>query len=149
MSAATDARALVTATRQASLATLDRETGAPFASLVAVVDDGTGQPLLLLSGLAEHTKNVRARADASLLLVGSAEDTTTMNRPRVTLVGAVEWLSGDDAQAAKARFVAALPEAQVWAALPDFTAARFVVRQVRFVGGFARAVTVPLADYLA
>ena len=149
MTAASDARALVTRTRLATLATLDRESGAPFATLVAAVDDGSGQPLLLLSGLAEHTKNLAARADASLLVVGDAADPASMNRPRVTLVGRVEWLDGDAAAQAKARFVAALPEAQVWAALPDFRPARFAVQQVRFVGGFARAATVPLADYLA
>lgn len=149
MSAAADARALVRGGRLATLATLDRDTGAPSATLVAFADDGAGRPLLLLSGLSEHTKNLRARAEASLLIVGDAATPASMNRPRVTLSGEVRWLDADAAAEAKARFLAAHPEAQVYAGLADFTPARFDVRQVRFVGGFARAVTVALADYLA
>jgi heme iron utilization protein len=149
MSTAHDARDLVASARLATLATLDRDSGAPFASLVAVVDDGTGRPLLLLSALAEHTKNLRARPDASLLLAGDGASPHTLNRPRVTLTGLVRWLDGDDATRAKARFLDAHEDAKVWAALPDFTPARLEVRDVRFVGGFARAASIALADYLA
>jgi putative heme iron utilization protein len=149
MTAAADARALVATIRLASLATTDRDSGAPFASLVATVDDGAGHPLMLLSGLAEHTRNLTARADASLLFVAPAADPASLDCPRVTLIGRMAWLARDDASRAVARITAALPEARTWAALPDFRPARLVVQQVRFVGGFARAATVPLADYLA
>lgn len=139
------ARTLVAAASSASLGTLS-DSGAPFVSLVAIVDDGTGQPLLLVSGLAEHTRNLRARPQASMLI---ATEGATMDRARVTLVGVVRWLEGADAAKATERFVAAIPEASVWAALPDFAAARLEVQTLRYVGGFARAATIPLADYLA
>ncbi|MEW5738769.1 MAG: pyridoxamine 5'-phosphate oxidase family protein [Myxococcota bacterium] len=147
LSAARDARALVAAGRLASLATLDRESGAPFASLVAYVDDA-GRPLLLLSGLAEHSKNLRQRADASLLIVGDAATPHSLDRPRVTLIGRVTWLDGAEATHARERFAAVHPEAKVWLTLPDFAPARLEVLQVRWVGGFARAVTVSAAEYL-
>ena len=140
-------RTLVREARSGSLGTLDA-AGVPFVSFVAVVDDGTGAPLFLLSGLAEHTRNLRARPDASLLLLGGA-DGTTMDRARVTLTGRVAWLEGAAADAAKERFVAALAEAKLWVTLPDFAPARLEVQSVRFVGGFARAAAVPVAEYLA
>ena len=143
---ATQARSVVRDARSGSLGTLDA-AGSPFVSLVAVVEDGAGSPLFLFSGLAEHTRNLRRRAEASLM-IAAASDGHSMDRARVTLTGKVVWLSGDDADSAKARFIAALPEAQVWAALPDFAPARLEVESVRFVGGFARAATVPVADYL-
>lgn len=114
-------------------------------SLVAIADDGAGRPLLLLSGLAEHTKNLNRRAEASLLI---AESGATMDRARVTLTGRVEWLAGDEGAAAKAAFVARIPEAKQWAALPDFRPARLAVEGVRYVGGFARAASIAAADYL-
>lgn len=139
------ARALVRNATSASLGTLG-EDGAPFVSLVAVVDDGAGRPLFLLSGLAEHTRNLRARPQASVLI---AVEGTTMDRARVTLSGELQWLEGADAARAREIFVAANAEATVWAALPDFSPARLEVRAVRFVGGFARAATLSATEYLA
>ena len=141
------ARTLVRAAVSASLGTIG-EGGSPFVSLVAVVDDGGGRPLLLLSGLAEHTRNLRARPQASMLIAAESSG-TTMDRARVTLTGELIWLEGADAVRARETFVAANAEAKVWAALPDFAPARLEVRAVRYVGGFARAATISAADYLA
>ncbi len=65
----TTCRDLASRARFGSLATVARQpAGAPFATLVAVAVDATGRPLLFLSELAEHTKNLRADARASLLV---------------------------------------------------------------------------------
>lgn len=141
------ARALVQAATNASLGTLS-EDGGPLVSLVAVVDDGEGRPLLLLSGLAEHTRNLWRRPQASLLIAAQGSG-TTMDRARVTLTGEVRWLSDEEAARAKETFVAARAEAKVWAALPDFAPARLEVKKVRYVGGFARAATISPVEYLA
>lgn len=146
-SAAAQARALVEAARSASLGTLDAQ-GAPFVSLVALVADARGRPLFLLSSLAEHTRNLRARPAASVLVAAPAP-VPTLDRPRVTLSGQVAWLESAEADDARARFAAAVPESKVWLALPDFAPARLEVESVRYVGGFARAAVVPLEAYLA
>jgi putative heme iron utilization protein len=142
------ARALVAATKLATLATLS-DDGSPLATLVAIADDGGGRPLLLLSGLSEHTKNLLQRPQASLLVVSPEHGPSSpMDRPRVSLTGALLWLDGDEAVHAKARFLAQHPDAAQYAGLPDFGAATLEPRTIRFVGGFARAATLPLADYL-
>lgn len=141
------ARLLLRNSTSASLGTLGAE-GAPFVSLVACLDDGAGRPLFLFSALAEHTRNLRRDPRASLLV--AAESTKdTMDRPRLTLVGKVEWLDGAEAAVAKQRFLEALPEAKLWVTLPDFQAARLVPEAVRYVGGFARAAQLSLDAYLA
>ena len=123
-------------------------SGSPCVSLVAVLDDGAGRPLFLLSGLAEHTRNLLADARASLLL--AAETTkATMDRPRLTLSGRVKWLQGEEADAARERFAGALPEAKLWVTLADFKPARLELEALRAVGGFARAATLSVEDYLA
>lgn len=150
MSKASDAaRALIARTRLATLATLS-DGGGPLATLVAVADDGEGRPLFLLSGLAEHTRNLRQRPRASVLLVDAAHGPGgQMDRLRVTLTGSLSWLDGADAALAKTRFVEHHPDAQQYASLPDFTPGRLEVEAVRVVGGFARAVTLPLDEYRA
>ncbi|MGC2123651.1 MAG: pyridoxamine 5'-phosphate oxidase family protein, partial [Xanthobacteraceae bacterium] len=52
------AKALLRSTRAGSLATLDRNTGHPFASLVNIATDMDGSPLILISRLATHTANL-------------------------------------------------------------------------------------------
>lgn len=145
MSAA-EAKALVRAARVATLATVGSD-GSPLATLVAVSADAEGRPVFLLSSLAEHTRNLRADARASVLISGA--ESSSLDRPRVSLGGRVTWLTGDDAEAAKQRFVSTHEEAKVWVALKDFQPARLELDSIRFVGGFARAQSVPLDDYRA
>jgi len=138
-------RELMRNARSATLATVDAQ-GNPLATLVAVTDDSEGRPLFLLSALAEHTKNLRARPDASVLVAHG--DAATMDRPRLTLSGRVRWLEGDEAKAANDRFVATHEESKVWVTLKDFASARLELSSVRFVEGFARARTLSVEDYL-
>lgn len=145
--ASEDARALVAKTTLATLATIS-DDGSPLATLVATADDGAGRPLFLLSGLAEHTKNLKQRASASVLFVASEHGpASVMDRLRVTLTGELRWLEGDDATRAKARFLEHHPDAVQYAALPDFRPATLEVRTIRYVGGFARASTLRPEDY--
>ncbi|MCA2977885.1 MAG: pyridoxamine 5'-phosphate oxidase family protein [Myxococcaceae bacterium] len=149
MSKAADAaRALLAAAHQGALATLG-DDGTPLSTFVALADDGLGRPLLLLSGLSEHTRNLRARPRASVLVwADEAGAGGPMDRARVTLSGTVTFLEGDVGGRARARFVAVNPDAARYAALPDFSPARLEPDVVRFVGGFARAGSIELDEYL-
>jgi heme iron utilization protein len=141
------ARLLLKNSTSGALGTLT-DSGSPFISLVACLDDGAGRPLFLLSGLAEHTRNLRRDARASLLVAAEATK-SSMDRPRLTLVGKVEWLDGADAERVKQQFAASLPEARVWVTLADFKPARLVPEELRYVGGFARAATLSADDYFS
>lgn len=146
MSAAA-ARALFASAHDGVLATLSPD-GAPLSTFVACADDGTGRPLFLFSRLSEHTRNLEHDPRASLLILGPREsEAAPMDRPRVTLSGRISFLDGDDASRARTTFVTATPGAEVYAQLPDFRAARLDPRSIRYVGGFARAVTVALERY--
>src|SRR5215212_4422988 len=125
---AKEARALIHAARTGTLATVNAQ-GMPLATLVAVTDDGTGRPLFLLSAFAEHTRNLKARPEASVLI--SAATGQSLDVPRVTLLGHVEWLQGEAAEAAKRRFTQTHEEAKVWVTLTDFQPARLEITQAR------------------
>lgn len=138
-------RELLRRAPRASLATLT-EGGAPYASLVLVADDGAGAPLLLLSDLAEHTKNLKRDPRASLLVEPAEVSGDPLAAARATFLGHVERVAGEDA---RARFVARHPSAAMYAGFADFGLYRLAVERVHLVGGFGRIHWISGADYLA
>ena len=131
------ARNLVRSARSAALATALAKDGArPYASLVTTACDGDGSPLLLLSRLSDHTRNLDADARASLLCEDASHLENPQTGPRVSLVGRIE-ASGDPRHAR--RFLARHPTAARYAGFADFGFYRFVVERAHLVGGFAQA----------
>jgi putative heme iron utilization protein len=138
-----EAKLLLRTARTAALATLDSVSGAPLTTLVATGSDYDGAPLLLLSTLARHTKNLAADARASLLLTSPAGRGDPLNRPRLSLGGRlVAYLS----PSAKARFIARNPKSKLYAAFADFSIFRMEISDVHFNGGFARAAALTPED---
>lgn len=131
---ATTARTLLFEAPRASLATLTA-SGAPYASLVLTADDGAGAPLLLLSDLAEHTKNLTRDPRASLLVESTDQASDPLAAPRATFLGEAACL--DDA-AAKASFVARHPSAGIYAGFKDFALYRLAILRIHLVAGFGR-----------
>jgi len=122
-----------------SLAT--RETEAfPFVSLVLPGLDGAGRPLLLLSDLSDHAKNLKANTRASLLYDGTFGLKEPLTGPRVTLVGTVAL--ADDAENRKL-YLARQPSAEMYAGFGDFKLYRFEVAEALFVAGFGRIHRLP------
>ncbi|WP_243317451.1 HugZ family protein [Geothrix paludis] len=140
--------ALLTGLPVASLGTL--QEGAPFVSMVPVVPapDGAGF-LIHVSGLAQHTRDLRADARASLLLVVPMEEgQNPLALPRVTLQGVAEEIPGESSrhdQAAEA-YLARFPEAEMTLGLGDFSF--FLIRPAsgRLVLGFGRALSLDAAQ---
>jgi putative heme iron utilization protein len=146
MDAVRACRELAVRARQGALATMSREApGFPFATLVAVAFDARGRPLLLLSRLAEHTKNLEACDRASLLVAEAGSDPLAAGR--MTLVGTCALVSESDRDAARAVFLAAHPEAEQYVGFADFALWRIEVASVRWVGGFGRMQWIDGARY--
>lgn len=134
-------RTLAARARAGTLCTLAREpAGYPYGSLVAVAFDGAGRPLLLLSDLAEHTANLKAHAEASVLVAEPApEGVDPLALGRMTMLGPCRRLD-DAAEAGAARdaFLASHPEAARYAGFRDFAFYRLEPEAIRYVGGFGR-----------
>lgn len=142
---AREARALVRRGLKAALATLDRETGAPYASLVTVATDAAGAPTLLISRLARHTQNLLADPRSSILFDGTDAAGDPLAGGRVTVVGR----SAQTADAGvRRRFLARHPEAEGYADFPDFSFWRLEPESAHFIGGFGRIHTLPGADLM-
>jgi putative heme iron utilization protein len=134
---AEEARTLVAGNRMAALSTLS-EDGSPWASLVlyGTLEDGT--PVLCLSTLAEHGRNV-ARDPRASLLVGEADVAgDPLDSGRVTLAGRLETPAGDQLDAARAAYTAAAPASGLYGGFGDFTYSVLRIERVRWVGGYGR-----------
>jgi len=141
-----EARRLVRSGLKGALATLEAATGYPYASLVAVATDPAGHPLLLLSSLALHARNLAADVRASLLIDATSPTGDPLAGGRVTLVGRMRPAPEP---LARARFLARHPEAAGYADFTDFSVQRLSVERGHFVGGFGRIVDIPSPLLLA
>ena len=144
------AKTLLRSTRSGALATLDRNTGHPFASLVNVATDSDGSPLILVSRLSTHTANLEADGRASLLLTTSGKG-DPLAHPRLTLLGSFAQVSRDDAHepGMRRRFLSRHPKSELYAGFADFSFWRLAVVSAHLNGGFARAADLKAADVLS
>lgn len=140
-------RSLLRRSRQGALATLMPGTGDPYCSLVASATDTDGAPLLLISRLAVHTKNILADPRVSLML-----DERTAGDPlegaRIMLAGRAKRLAGGEAASARRRYLAAHPAAETFADFPDFSFFRIEASGAHLVAGFGRIVDLTPAQFL-
>jgi heme iron utilization protein len=138
------AKKLLREARSGALATLMPGSGDPYCSLVNVASAPDGSPLLLLSRLAVHTKNILADPRISLML-----DERTQGDPlegaRVMLMGtAVASNDSND----RRRYLARHPEAELFADFADFGFYRLTLETAHLVAGFGRIVDLAPPDVL-
>lgn len=139
-------RRVVRSVPRGALATVLRGSGgAPYVSLVSVATDHDGAPLLLLSALAEHTRNLREDARASLLLDATGEREDPLAGERVTLQGRIE---PSQEPRHRARYLARHPSASMYADFQDFAFCRLAVERAHLVAGFGRIHWVDGAEVL-
>lgn len=126
----------------ASLATIDAGTGHPFATLVGVATAPDGTPLMLLSDLARHTRNIAADPRASLLFAAKPTGSDALTAPRVTVVGRAKI---SERETAKRRYLERHPDAAGYAEFADFRVYELEVEAAHVVAGFGRIATAAAA----
>lgn len=138
------AKELLRSIRAGTLATLDRNTGHPFASLVNVATDADGAPLILVSRLSTHTANLEADGRASILLAQTGKG-DPLAHPRLTVLGR---FAPAEAPGVRTRFLSRHPKSELYAGFADFAFWRMDVVSAHLNGGFARAADLAAADVL-
>jgi len=135
MSAAREARLFLRAHHRAALSTVSaRLPGYPFGSVVPYALDHDVRPIVLVSTLAEHTRNLAADPRASLLVQEEARDVQAGSR--LTLVGEAVALPPD--HPGGRRYLRRFPESARLLALGDFSHRAISLRELLFVRGFGR-----------
>lgn len=145
--AAAAAKAIMRGALKAALATRDSSSGFPYASLVTVAFFPDGTPLLLVSRLAVHTRNLEADGRASLLFDASDGAGDPLAGGRVTVVGRMQQLSDPD-ELVRRRFLARHPGAEMYVDFPDFSFWVLKVEWAHYIGGFGRIVDLGAEDML-
>lgn len=138
------AKRLMREARSGAIATLMATGGDPYCSLVNVATEASGAPLLLLSRLALHTKNILADPRLSLML-DERKEGDPLQGARVMLMGKVTPTADP---ASRARYLARQPEAALFADFPDFAFWRMTVSGAHLVAGFGRIVDLKPSDIL-
>ena len=141
-------RSLLRRSRQGALATLMAGSGNPYCSLVNVASHPDGSPILLISRLAIHTKNLLADSRVSLMLDERVEG-DPLEGSRIMLSGDAEEISDDgDIAIARRRYLNAHPSAEAFVDFKDFSFFQIHLSGTHLVAGFGRIVDLKPAQFL-
>lgn len=121
--------------------------GFPYASFVEYVADHQGRPVMLISALAEHTRNLHHHARLSLAAVDTGPG-GVLASPRFTCLGEARLVPDEELAACRARYLRYLPHVAQYLSL-DFAFWRIEPVRLRSVAGFGAATWVTAGDYLA
>jgi putative heme iron utilization protein len=141
------ARSLLRRCRQGALATLTPGSGDPYCSLVNVASHPDGSPILLISRLALHTRNLLGDARVSLMLDERA-DGDPLEGSRIMVAGRAEQVAGDVAAILRRRYLNAHPSAEAFVNFKDFSFFRIQPASAHLVAGFGRIVDLKPGQFL-
>jgi heme iron utilization protein len=133
------ARGLLRRSRQGALATLMPGSGDPYCSLVNIASHPDGSPILLISRLALHTRNVLADPRVSLMLDERAAG-DPLEGARIMLGGTAEEAGGYEVAMLRRRYLNAHPAAEAFVNFKDFSFFRIRPKAAHLVAGFGRIV---------
>jgi heme iron utilization protein len=138
------AKKLLREARSGALATLMTGSEDPYCSLVNVATAADGAPLLLISRLAAHTRNILADPRVSLML-DERRDGDPLQGARVMLMGRA---SATDDPEGRRRYLDRQREAEMFADFADFSFYRIALARAHLVAGFGRIVDLDASDIL-
>jgi putative heme iron utilization protein len=146
MNNAREARQLLRAHRYGALCTLSKKIdGHPFGSITPYLVDHDGSLLILISTLAEHTKNIQHDPRVSLI-THNQESPHIQTQGRITVVGTAQLITDKDK--AGTRYLHYFPEAQSYFDMHDFSFYCIMPQSLRYIGGFGKIHWVKAGSYL-
>jgi putative heme iron utilization protein len=146
LSSATEARQLLRAHRYGVLSTLSKKfDGHPFGSITPYLTDHDGSLLILISTIAEHTKNIQHDAHVSLI-THNQNDLNIQTQGRVTVVGMATL--AENKEVTGKRYLRYFPAAQTYFAMHDFQFFRIMPQAIRYIGGFGNIHWIKSDNYV-
>ena len=110
--------------------------GYPFGSIAPYALDYDGQPAILISEIAQHTRNIKHDQRVSLTVFDPrAEDPQAAGR--LTWIGDAEAIDPLETDI-RERYLRYFPSAESYFETHDFSFYRIHLRRARFIGGFGQ-----------
>jgi len=131
------ARELLENCREGILSTHSLDVpGYPFGSLTPYALDSHNRPVILISAIAQHTKNLIANPKVCLTVAETAETQNKQALARLSYMADAELVSHD--QDTFDRYFARFPESRAYFGTHDFAFYRLNPVRLRFIGGFGK-----------
>ena len=140
------ARSLLRRSRQGALATLMAGSGDPYCSLVNVASHFDASPILLISRLALHTRNILGDNRVSLMLDERAAG-DPLEGARIMLAGRAEEAADEQTGLLRRRYLSAHPSAEAFVEFNDFSFFRIAPSAAHLVAGFGRIIDLTPAQF--
>ncbi|MGJ8662850.1 MAG: HugZ family protein [Marinicella sp.] len=133
-----EARTLLRSQERAMLSTHSfSKSGYPFGSVTTYMTDHQGHPIIYISHLAQHTKNIKHDCKISLL-VNQENEGDINSGARLTLLGRAEPILDNEFKSIAEKFFLKFPESRKYQDTHDFNFYRIKVEHVRYIGGFGQ-----------
>lgn len=133
------ARTLLRSQEKALLSTHSfSKSGYPFGSVTTYMTDYQGHPIIYISHLAQHTKNIKQNPKISLLVSQDQNDDDINAGARLTLLGRAEPLDDEESAVFSEKFYLKFPESIKYQDTHDFKFYRMRVEYIRYIGGFGQ-----------
>jgi putative heme iron utilization protein len=142
------ARALLASESIGVLSSLSvHRAGYPYGSITPYAVSARGRPLLLLSRLAAHTKNLAADPRAGFFVGDHTAVEDPLAGARVSLLGRVRPAERADEEDARRRYLDRWPRAADYLALGDFSLWTFEIEEARLIAGFGEIRWLPASAF--
>ena len=108
--------------------------GYPFGSIAPYTLNYVGEPIILISDIAQHTRNIKQNNKVSLTVYESQAD-DPQSGSRLTWIGDAVSVDASD-KGSRDRYLRYFPSAESYFETHDFSFYRIALRRARFIGGF-------------
>jgi putative heme iron utilization protein len=124
--------------------------GYPFGSVAPYCVDENGQPIIYISMIAQHTRNIVSDPRVSLTVVEEDIDSDDVQaRGRVTCIADAKHIdASDESAAAGARYFRYFPSSRQYEQTHDFTFFKLELVRIRFIGGFGQIFWIEPAEFV-
>ena len=124
---------LVNKTKTAALSTMYKEY--PYTSLVPYTVDKNGRPIIFISDLAMHTKNLKKNEKCSLMAT-KINGKDVFNSARITFIGKMNKVPDKEVEKVNKIYLEKYPDSKELLEMEDFAFYRMEIDQVNYIGGF-------------
>jgi putative heme iron utilization protein len=121
--------------------------GYPFGSITPYCADRQCRPIIYISRIAQHTRNILADSRVSLTVFDGGESDDVQARGRITLIGDARPLGAEEADN-RERYFRYFPSSRQYAETHDFEFFRLELVRVRFIGGFGQIYWMEPSDLI-